>query len=237
VQDGNEPDGVESTPEQRQLWSLSTQNIMRAVEQEKGYQHHAFVTNAGSDQLHAAPQVNGISVHTTQIIEAGDKPYFNNEFNPNPPWTAEQWQQVRCRSEAYGAWVWAWRHGQDQQTWEQTLGKMKAGCAGVPVEGCPYNVPATDTIFCKNHTAWEDGRRWDCTPKANGQPIRPEGDPLRAECELKSMGGVYPTFSLDGPMLLTPLGNPLQFKLTGSGTGTLHCVIPSGDKCNYAISQ
>jgi len=146
------------------------------------------------------------------------------------------WQAVRCQSEATGAWFWMWRHEQDQGTFEASLAKMKEGCEGVPTTGCPFDVPATTEIFCKNHTAWEDGRRWDCTPKANGQPIRPEGDPFRAACEEKSMGG-YPSFSIEGGMTLTTLGNQLQFKLTGTGSGMLHCVIPSGDKCGYEVIQ
>ena len=102
---------------------------------------------------------------------------------------------------------------------------------------CPLQVPVVDEILCKIHQAGQG--LWDCTPKAHGQPILPEGDPMRQVCELEAMGGASPTFSVDGGLGISPAPNPMQFKLSGSGSGTVRCTVPaiSGSLCNLQVTR
>jgi hypothetical protein len=89
-------------------------------------------------------------------------------------------------------------------------------------------VPFVDEVLCKLHQPNQG--LWDCTPKAHGQPILPEGDPSREACEKAAMGGGYPTYRLsDAPPSLTleEAGNPMQFHIRGSGSGVVTCVTPS----------
>jgi hypothetical protein len=97
-----------------------------------------------------------------------------------------------------------------------------------PANECPVPVPFVDEVLCKLHQPNQG--LWDCTPKAHGQPILPEGDPSREACEKAAMGGGYPTYRLsDAPPSLTleEAGNPMQFHIRGSGSGVVTCVTPS----------
>lgn len=112
------------------------------------------------------------------------------------------------------------------------------GTAPGPV-ACSIAPPAVDEILCKEHQA--TNHIWDCTPKANGQPIRPEGTTDRAACEAEACGGT-PTFSLSEStgLELSPRTNPYQFKLSGSGQAKLHGTCPrtgSEDLVDRVISQ
>ena len=112
-----------------------------------------------------------------------------------------------------------------------------------PPEACPFAVPQTVYIWCKDYTAWEDGRRWDCTAQQKrqpgGAPVWPEG-PDRAACELKSAGGP-PDLSIGntGLLVFKRLTNPWQFYLGGMGYANLHCYVPVSpgvDLCGYVVS-
>lgn len=105
--------------------------------------------------------------------------------------------------------------------------------------GCPVDVPTVDEILCKPHVPVGV---YDCTPKANGQPILPEGNPDRWACELEAMGGQPPVYTLgvlSGNITLQTQLNPMQFKIIGSGAGTVRCTVPavSGTLCNAAVSR
>jgi len=102
---------------------------------------------------------------------------------------------------------------------------------------CPVEVPVVDEILCKLHQA--TNAIYDCTPKTHGQPTFPAGDPMRQVCELKAMGGASPTFSVDGGLAVSPQPNPMQFKLSGSGSGVVTCTVPAvpGRLCNLAVSR
>lgn len=104
---------------------------------------------------------------------------------------------------------------------------------------CAVPVSTVDELLCKEHQA--TNHIWDCTPKAGGQPILPEGDPQREACERKSCGG-FPSYELNpvSGLTLVPRDNPYQFRVAGSGTGTLNCFCPATggtDLCNATVTQ
>jgi hypothetical protein len=88
---------------------------------------------------------------------------------------------------------------------------------------CTSGAGVVDQIVCKLHQGYG---LWDCTPKINGGPVRPEGDPERAACEAAAMGG-RPVYAVTGAGLSIELvANPMQFILRGSGSGSLSCTVP-----------
>lgn len=102
---------------------------------------------------------------------------------------------------------------------------------------CKDDVPTVDQIGCRLHQAYG---LYDCTPKADGRPIRPEGDPQRIPCELKAMGGEYPVYNVRSDTLtIFPEANPMQFLIKGRGTGFVTCKVPAvnGTLCNLEISR
>jgi hypothetical protein len=123
------------------------------------------------------------------------------------------WQEFHAVSFASGCWA------NDpaqlpKATWTYT-GTSGAGCSTDP--------GTVDEISCKLHQGYG---LWDCTPKINGEPVRPEGDPERAACEAVAMGG-RPSYVVTGAGLsIEPVLNPMQFILRGSGNGTLSCTTP-----------
>jgi hypothetical protein len=109
---------------------------------------------------------------------------------------------------------------------------------GVPApSACTISVPKVDSINCTLHQA--TNHVYNCTPKANGQPILPEGHPERQVCELKAMGWASPTFFMSGGLQVVPQRNPMLVAIKGSGTGTLTCKIPAqpGLLCNLQVTQ
>lgn len=229
----------------RPEWDLSIRNVILDEYARNGWPAPLIITNSDSDVVDYAPGIDVVARHTGGVIDpVPGKCTINSEFNPNPPWTAKVWQAIRSQTEAAGAWLWAWRHGQSEEEWLKTLAALK-GPADPNPEACPFPVPETVYAHCKDHSAWEDGRRWDCTPQQRrqpgGAPVWPE-DALRPACEAKSTGGA-PTLSLtrtSGDLALTQLGNPWQFKLSGAGAGILHCSIPAKpgvDICGYEVSR
>lgn len=104
--------------------------------------------------------------------------------------------------------------------------------------GCTGGSLPTGRIDCKLHQATR--HVYDCTPKINGSPIRPEGDPERSACEVVACGGT-PTFTLikSNGLSLWPIeyenvpDNPYQFAVSGVGSATLSCTCPSsgGNLC------
>lgn len=107
-----------------------------------------------------------------------------------------------------------------------------------PPPSCPQDVPTVTRVDCKMQQAFG---LIDCTPKANGGPILPEGDPNRAACELKAAGG-SPTYSLrtdSGALGLQLTDNPWQVIATGKGTGFLTCHVPasSATMCNLSVTK
>lgn len=108
---------------------------------------------------------------------------------------------------------------------------------------CPEVEQARVKIVCGDFSMWEDGRRWDCTPKYLGAPILPESDPHRAACDLEAVGGVAPEYILDGTIgtlrLVARAKNPFQFVLYGQGSARLVCLVGDGhDACSgRAVSQ
>jgi len=96
-----------------------------------------------------------------------------------------------------------------------------------PPDGCTGSVCAVSEVLCKLHQPGQG--LWDCTPKCpGGQPVRPEGDPDRFACEIKACGGGPPNFFLTGAGIeLVKVENPFQFRIVGSGTGTVTCDVPA----------
>jgi hypothetical protein len=138
------------------------------------------------------------------------------------------WQEWHSVSFATGCWA----------NNSEVLPKATYTYSGLPrPQTCPIDVPVVAEVLCKLHQA--TNAIYDCTPKAHGQPILPEGDPMRQVCELKAMGGASPTFSVDGGLSVSPVPNPMQFKLSGSGSGTVRCTVPavSGSLCNLQVTR
>ena len=209
---------------------------------------HMVGTNSEYDELEAS-WPDYINLHGQIPYEASyGKPTTNNETNRGSVMTCDWYLQQYCKARRGGAYLWLWRSEMSLDAWLCVLGSTSqarlTGCEGVPEpEACPYPVPPTHTISCKSHAPWQDGQKWDCTPKTTTGPVWPEGDPdLRSACEQKSMGGT-PTYSLQGAtgtLTLQPLGNKLQFALRGTGKATLHCSIPAApgqNKCGYQVSR
>jgi hypothetical protein len=126
-----------------------------------------------------------------------------------------KWQEFHAVSFATGCWA------QDPAQ----LPKNTWTYGGSSQQACVGGAPAVDEISCKEHQA--TNHIWDCTPKANGRPIRLEGDPQREACEREACGG-NPTFSLNptNGLEVVPRDNPYQFKMAGSGSGVLHGTCP-----------
>lgn len=108
-----------------------------------------------------------------------------------------------------------------------------------PVACSEPNVPVVDEILCKLHQA--TNHIYDCTPKAHGQPILPEGHPEREACEAVSCGGV-PSYVLENSngLTLSLRPNPYQFKVSGTGRADLRATCPrtgGTDLSNYVVEQ
>lgn len=109
-----------------------------------------------------------------------------------------------------------------------------------PSTSCDIDPGVISRIDCKLHQATNSVH--DCTPKVNGSPVLPEGDPRRSACEQKAGAG-FPTFTLEAPATLTlePLENPYQFRLRGNGQGVVHCTLPNSapsDLCrSFPVSR
>lgn len=94
-----------------------------------------------------------------------------------------------------------------------------------------------DRIACRFLNARGDGKdRWDCSPKVAGGDVLPEDHPLRAQCDLESVGGAPPLFGLAEPAgtlaVAASKSNPFQFFLAGAGEGVLVCLDGDGrDLC------
>lgn len=125
-------------------------------------------------------------------------------------------------------------------TWsqnDQVLPKMRWFYTGTPTKPgeCPDTVPTVERLDCRMQQAYG---LVDCTPKANGQPIKPEGDPSRAACEKKAMEplGGNPTYALEqesGNLTLEAVpGNPMQVIVRGKGVGTVKGYFPKSS-LNY----
>jgi len=140
-----------------------------------------------------------------------------------------KWEEYHAVTFASGCWA------QDpaqlpKYTWTYS------GTNPTPPGSCPQDVPTVDQISCKLHQA--TNAIYDCTPKANGQPILPEGDPNRSACELKAMGGQWPAYSVQSTTLtLAARDNPMQFQVKGAGSGVVSCTVPVGTFCNLMVSQ
>ncbi len=101
------------------------------------------------------------------------------------------------------------------------------GTNPTPPAECPVVTCSVSEILFKLHQPGQG--LWDGTPKCpDGQPVLPEGDPHRAACEKAAMGGAWPTYHLEGTGIsLELVENPMQFKITGSGSGVVTCVVPA----------
>jgi hypothetical protein len=201
-------------------------------------------------QLNQAKATVGDRCGATGIDPAGIATIFQGCLDTNGLIAAELRRQGLCAS---GPWVDAVAALAPDSRWEELhVCSYGNGCyTGNPYKGawdylgdsptpppgsCPQDVPTVDQISCKLHQA--TNAIYDCTPKANGQPILPEGDPNRSACELKAMGGQWPVYSVTGPGLtVAPRENPMQFQLKGTGSGVVSCVVPVGTFCNLSVSQ
>jgi hypothetical protein len=136
------------------------------------------------------------------------------------------WQEFHAVSFATGCWA----------NDPAQLPKNTWTYAGTNPVACTGGSAPVDQISCKEHQA--TNHIYDCTPKINGGPVRPEGDPERAACETVACGGT-PTFSINPPLQLSPRDNPYQFRLSGSGTGLLTSTCPRtvGDLTGQVVTQ
>jgi len=141
-----------------------------------------------------------------------------------------KWEEYHAVSFATGCWA------QDpaalpKNTWTyQGTNPTSSICVG--------DVPTVDEIVCKLHQAGQG--LWDCTPKAHGQPIRPEGNSERLACEIMACGGAAPAYlltHLPGSALeLKITENVFQFRVIGSGSGVVTCTTPSSNGDNLCLA-
>ena len=142
------------------------------------------------------------------------------------------WAEVHAIEFGGGCWT------TGPQNYPKNLWQYNGTNPSPPPPACPQDVPTVTRVDCKMQQAFG---LVDCTPKANGAPILPEGDPNRAACELKASGG-SPTYSLrtdTGALSLQLTDNPWQVVVGGKGTGFLTCHIPASSvtMCNLPISK
>jgi hypothetical protein len=139
------------------------------------------------------------------------------------------WEEYHICSTGDGCYTgnpykFAWKYGGTNPT---------PGPTPPPAGECPVPVPTVDEVLCKLHQPGQG--LYDCTPKANGQPILPEGHPDRAACEKAAMGGAYPTYQLSqasATLTLSTVENPMMFRIQGAGSGFVTCVTPSSAGAN-----
>lgn len=127
-QDGNEVGlggyGVEWTFSMRERVRFHETNVGDGV-------IHLFGTNSGRAEAESGP-VDYIEHHQSMPIPVPlwNKPSFVNEYNPNPPLSADQLHERFCAARLNRTGWWAWRHTMSQVEFERALSLIAHGCAG-----------------------------------------------------------------------------------------------------------
>jgi len=127
-QDGNE---VGLVPGYATAWSTSMAQIIRDEEQRRGYLRHLFGTNSGDAATLQDPAIDYGELHQTTAAtpsQCAGKPCLVNEYNPNPPLTADQFHTRFCAARQAGTAFWYWRHGQDDAAMNASLDALSAPC-------------------------------------------------------------------------------------------------------------
>lgn len=222
-------------------WTFAMRKLVQQIELSAGYPVHVFGAQSESDVTQAG-DVDYNSQHWAAPAPAPlfGKPTIVNEYNPNPPYSAEVMRSLYCTARANGTYWWLWRHGQSADEWARTLALVAQGCEGVPIGGCPAEVRPTRSISCKIHGDNGTEQLLDCTPIADsGGPLWPEGNgEIRLACETLSMcrearGEACIDFRLvdvTGDLRLVGIAhNGYAPVLAGHGTARLQCRIPAAD--------
>jgi hypothetical protein len=244
-QDGNE---VGVSGRYRPDWTFSIRDTVRLAERELGCGVvHMFGTNSGVEVVEADPGIDYTATHSRVGVGGPHlgKWRVNNERNPF--FSPEQEHALYCAAKGAGQAWWFWRGGMSKVAMDQTMALWKSGCEGMGSGECPFDVPAVTWIKVKPHGT----DYYDATPLiTNGPycrslgfpagqlscPVRPEGDPFRFECELKSMGGKieWSLTEVSGTIDIKPRNNGFGFSVTGNGTARVVGTVPAKGNENIA---
>lgn len=144
-------------------WEAWVISIVRDEEAKRGFPRHLI----GSDAMAAAADFGIIHQNGEPTSsQCGGKPCVNNEYNPSPAFTPAQLHGFYCAAKARGTYYWYWRHEQTKAAMDDTLARIKGGCANVTPAVCPrpdFEDPAWKVV-CKRKpeagfTTCPDGER------------------------------------------------------------------------------
>lgn len=234
-------------------YELDMVDAIREAEAAQGCTSHMIGTNSEREEVMASPKVDYIMLHKRSGI---DGPWYNkwtsnNERNPGFEPPAEH--ALFCAAQLAGQHWAFWRAGMSDEAMDEVMNLRQSGCGNFDGESCPFNVPAVTQVSCKPHAKTNDGGDiFDCTPLVRDAqycrsigmgdrlmcPLRPEGDPFRGACEIKSMGGSTPTYRVSGgSLILEDWHGGFQFILRGTGSGVVTCTVPSRGAENVCVGQ
>lgn len=246
------------------IWSLGNENgqiegfnpqyeldMVAAIREADTCTAHMIGTNSEREELMASSKIDYIMLHKREGIS---EPWYNkwtsnNERNPHFEPSAEH--ALFCAAQVAGQHWAFWRAGMSDQAMDEVMRLRQSGCDGFDGGSCPFNVPAVSWVSCKPHAKTADGGDiFDCTPQVRDSaycrqngfpdrsvcPLRPEGDPFRGPCEIKSMGGDTPRYAVSGgTLVLEDWHGGFQFILRGSGQGVVTCTVPSRGPENVCV--
>jgi hypothetical protein len=240
-----------------QAVTVARARIVRDQEKIDNYTPHLLSQNSSVDESFDDPNTDWTILHNYFPSEPfGNPPKItsNNEYNPEPAATCNEVFAKYCKGKKYGSYIAAWRHSQIEPEWQCLLGSISQDQTGDPSlihctpeleTGCAYDVRTVTSINCKFHS----GNLWDCTPKIGSEPVRPEGEIDRGDCEAVACGTVgqstcapvfYLTNTTGDIAIEARKGNPIQFTVSGTGSGSLVCKTPAtGDAnlCNAMVTR
>lgn len=232
----------------RPEWTLDMGRLVRELEQEVGGGVvHMFGTCSGNEIAESHPVVDYTSTHRETGIDGPHLNKFRQNNEHNPPYTPQQEHALYCAARSAGQAWWFWRGGMPKSQMDETLALWASGCEGMGGGECPFDVPTVSWIKVKPHGV----DYYDATPLVNdtaycrsigfppGQstcPIRPEGDPFRESCEVKSMGGRIEWSLTDvvGTISIEPRHRGFGFQVSGHGSALVVARVPARPGENLA---
>lgn len=112
-------------------WSTSLANIIHDEETRHGFARHLVGSNSGDATTMSSAVIDYGELHqngAATSAQCGGKPCLVNEYNPDPPLTADQFHARVCAARSAGTWFWYWRHGQSAQALAASLSLLDAPC-------------------------------------------------------------------------------------------------------------
>lgn len=198
----NEGNGVHHPKAQ---WFLQEQAIIRD-EEKKSECNFTHMIGTNTDFPEVRNSVDYVAIHNGAALTqpVAGRWTINNEHNPafSPEVEAQNFKTARNIGLSYGLW----RAEMDDDEFVKTL-ELFRNVRTAPEPTCPVVTPDRLRMTIHVRRQKPNGVKiLEATPKRkldNGElvPILPEGDPNRAACEIKAMGGTCPIWDGD---CLTP---------------------------------